>query len=189
MLTLDVGCGWVKGVQKKRGEIGIDINRGMCDIVSDAHHLPFREGIFDKILLYSVLEHLDNPLKCLMETARVAKAGARFEIIIPVETCPFILELGGMLLEFPFGVVAAFNRCWRRHKYRKTGALSRKNSIQSRHIARYASYLELVRVEKAGTHSWFQGRKGKLLRKILRRAVRIGAWKGWFIEAVKRKER
>ena len=83
MLTLDVGCGWHEGSHKRRGDVGLDLYRGMCDVLRDAQCLPFRDGIFDRVLLYYVLEHLDSPWRCLKEVKRVAKKGAYVRSLIP----------------------------------------------------------------------------------------------------------
>jgi ubiquinone/menaquinone biosynthesis C-methylase UbiE len=73
-------------VHQKKGDIGIDLYRGVCDIIADAQNLPFRDNVFEKVSIFSVLEHLNNPMKCLQDTIRVAKDGADFEIVFPVES-------------------------------------------------------------------------------------------------------
>jgi ubiquinone/menaquinone biosynthesis C-methylase UbiE len=44
-------------------------------VVGEAEKLPFRDGVFENVYLQAFLEHLDNPLECLRESARVAIAG------------------------------------------------------------------------------------------------------------------
>ena len=82
--SLDVGCGFLRK-HTKRGVVGIDLRRGLCDVVADAEYLPFREKVFNRVYLLSILEHLDHPIKCLKEQLKVAKDGARFQIIIPAD--------------------------------------------------------------------------------------------------------
>jgi len=68
-MILDVGCG-----KHKRGDIGVDCSRDSCaDVIADAHCLPFKGNVFDKILSFTVLEHSPNPLKFLNEQFRVLK--------------------------------------------------------------------------------------------------------------------
>lgn len=77
--TLDVGCGHLAR-HKRVGDIGIDIHRGSCDIVADAHHLPFRNGVFTTVIGYHVLEHLETPLQAVKEMNRVCKGEVRLSI-------------------------------------------------------------------------------------------------------------
>ena len=70
MVNLEVGCG---KRQVAQNSIGIDIDKtSHCDVVADAHFLPFRNNVFDKTILFEVCEHLDDPKKALMEIARVS---------------------------------------------------------------------------------------------------------------------
>jgi len=67
MAVLDVGC-----CNKKRGDIGIDIERIKgVDVICDAHHLPFQDNCFKKTMAYCSLEHLDKPYDALKEIYRV----------------------------------------------------------------------------------------------------------------------
>jgi len=72
MQVLDVGCG-----KYKRGSIGIDYSRSSdADVIADAHHLPFREEVFTRVVSYLAFEHSPNPLTFLKEQHRVlCKAG------------------------------------------------------------------------------------------------------------------
>lgn len=83
MFVLDVGCG-----RDPRGDVNIDIYRPAemnphtekppiryvpNFILADAHYLPFRAKVFDRVLCYEVLEHLRNPWKALKEMVRVCR--------------------------------------------------------------------------------------------------------------------
>lgn len=74
-LSLDIGCGHAPRHQRQKG-IGIDLKKGLCDIQASAYYLPFRNGVFKKVEMNSVLEHLINPGIALDEIKRVlAKKG------------------------------------------------------------------------------------------------------------------
>jgi SAM-dependent methyltransferase len=183
--TLDVGCGFTKGVHHKRGQVGLDIIRGTCDVVGDAKNLPFRADVFEEVYLYAVLEHLDNPLKCLRESVRVAKNGARFKIVIPVETRGWVWYLKHMVFEFPVGVLDPAISMWRSIRWsRYRNEAPHKTILKPRHIT--ASFLRTVKVEKwRSIHAWFKGRKGKLLRNLLGRVILTDIESVWYIEAIK----
>jgi SAM-dependent methyltransferase len=182
MTSLDVGCGWR---HQKRGDVGLDVNRGVCDVVGDAENLPFRDGVFEKVCLYAVLEHLDNPVKCLRESARVAKVRASFEIVIPVETRCWVWHLKHLVFEFPLGILWVVERMWSEIGYRREEALGgrHKTILQPHHIG---AFLRIKKVEKRRSiHAWFMGRKGKPLRKLLGRVILTDIESRWYIEAIK----
>jgi ubiquinone/menaquinone biosynthesis C-methylase UbiE len=184
MTSLDVGCGFRKGRQK-RGNVGLDVNRGVCDVVGDAENLPFREGVFERLYLHAILEHLDNPMKCLRESVRVAKDGARFEIVIPVETRDWVWHLKHLVFEFPLGILWIVERMWRMTRYRREEDLGgrHKRFVQPHHVS---AFLRIKKVEKhKGIHTWFMGRKGKPLRKLLGRVILVDIESYWYIEAIK----
>jgi len=55
-------------VEKNRNKVGL--------IVADAQNLPFKENIFDRILLSEVIEHLPNPISVIWEIKRILKGKA-----------------------------------------------------------------------------------------------------------------
>lgn len=68
-MTLDCGCG-----TQPRGDVNIDlvINRGASHFIrSDAQHLPFRTGIFERSNCSTVLEHTEKPYMARGELFRV----------------------------------------------------------------------------------------------------------------------
>lgn len=87
---LDVGCasGWfISEISKKNPQarcIGIDVYdkaiiyaKGKYPHIkfqtADAHHLPFKDNMYDVIVCTEVLEHVDNPKNVLKEIKRVLK--------------------------------------------------------------------------------------------------------------------
>lgn len=69
------------------GYINVDLrNYGKPNCVQ--HNLnvfpyPFQDNSFDEVLLYSILEHLDNPLAVLNEVHRICRPGAILKIRVP----------------------------------------------------------------------------------------------------------
>jgi len=59
------------------------LQKTMNLIYADAHHLPFRSGVFSLIHANHVLEHLRQPLQALKEWRRVCKDRAQIEIYVP----------------------------------------------------------------------------------------------------------
>jgi len=84
-LNLNVGCG---GRLKDRGcfigNVRIDIEKfASVTILADAHNLPFKHSVFEKILVFEVLEHLSSPIKALQEFARVLKDDGTIILTVP----------------------------------------------------------------------------------------------------------
>lgn len=76
---LDLGCGPrdQAAPTEHRGAsyVGIDYSSDQADLLADAHAIPFRDGTFDVVLSYAVLEHLYHPFLALQEVARVLRPG------------------------------------------------------------------------------------------------------------------
>ena len=182
--SLDVGCGFLT-THKKQGMIGMDLRRGLCDVIGDAEQMPFRDAVFDKVYLRSILEHLDAPLKCLKESLRVAKDGACFEILIPVDARypPIFLRL---VLEFPFSIPYVLSVLMRIYRYGKLKGSLHINRIQPRHITPF--FTKAVVIKKRTLHSWCffltLGRKGRISNKLIFRNRKIYGKTGiWVIKA------
>ncbi|MHB1422055.1 MAG: class I SAM-dependent methyltransferase [Gemmataceae bacterium] len=47
------------------------------DVSADAHHLPFRNGVFDAVVTFNTFEHLHDPFQAAREIHRVLKPGGR----------------------------------------------------------------------------------------------------------------
>ncbi len=45
------------------------------DVVGDAHRLPFRDGVFDRVFAFNLFEHLRDPKMAAAEILRVLKPG------------------------------------------------------------------------------------------------------------------
>lgn len=184
MLTLDVGCGWHKGSHHNRGDVGLDLYRGMCDVVGDAQFLPFRDEIFDRVLLYYVLEHLDSPSRCLREVKRVAKKGAYVKILIPADSRSQRKMLKMLVVEFPFSIPLVIRWMWRTRVQGKNDNRSgfhHKNRIQPRHISFFLE-IESVHVRDEFLHAWFVGLRGRLMKRIIKKPPK-GVWKIYYITA------
>jgi len=79
MLTLNLGCG-----ESKKGDIRLDIRKtSAVNIIADAHYLPFRNEVFDRIFCIEVLEHLNSPLKALNEIRRVLNKNGVIIVTVP----------------------------------------------------------------------------------------------------------
>ncbi|MEM2146823.1 MAG: class I SAM-dependent methyltransferase [Candidatus Jordarchaeaceae archaeon] len=89
--SLDIGCGgsiqYPIGVSRSRGFINVDIQKPVTKIQNfvqaDAHHLPFKNGSFQKVLMYDIIEHVDSPSKCIKEAHRVLKEKGVLELGTP----------------------------------------------------------------------------------------------------------
>lgn len=99
---LDVGCAtgeYCKKLNKLGFEsIGIDINseyvaeakrNGVEAYCMDAKSIKFPDNSFDTVILFELLEHIDNPHDVLIEARRVA----RKNILITVPDCSAISKL------------------------------------------------------------------------------------------------
>ncbi|TWU27174.1 putative S-adenosylmethionine-dependent methyltransferase [Novipirellula galeiformis] len=77
--VLDLGCGSrdhaapVESLNHRY--VGVDYSNKAADFLADAHALPFKDGSFDCVLSYAVLEHLYNPFVAVSEVCRVLRPG------------------------------------------------------------------------------------------------------------------
>jgi len=76
-------------IKPSLGVVYVDINPPNSDIgdalwiVADAHHLPFRDGVADRVYAIHVIEHLEEPMLFLRECYRVLKKGGMVMIVTP----------------------------------------------------------------------------------------------------------
>lgn len=134
-MNLDVGCGCLPQ-QRRRGDIGIDLNKGKCQVVADAHYLPFRDDCFSGCYARNVLEHLVDPMKCLGEMWRVLIDGGRVSISIPVFHNQRGAELVRFVFNFPLRILRTLKRIWHWHKHGRKPGFQHLNRIQPKHVAR-----------------------------------------------------
>ena len=102
---LDIGCGsgiWVDYFARQGYEAtGIDFVQEFISrakkkyqgnfVTGGAEKLPFPAGSFDTVLMFSVLEHIDNQKKVLREAKRV---GERLILIVPQKTPNILIKRG-----------------------------------------------------------------------------------------------
>lgn len=64
--------------------INIDaIKQDNVDVICDAHHLPFREEMFDCVFIIAVLEHVKKPWEVANEIYRISKNGGLVYADVP----------------------------------------------------------------------------------------------------------
>jgi len=119
---LDIGCG-VGTFVRRLGEFsphvyGVDIDgervrRGAQAVsglaVAVSENLPFRDAVFDVVLLHEVLEHVRDDALTLREACRVTRPGGNVVIFCPNRLFPF--ETHGMFLgkRYVFGNIPLVN--------------------------------------------------------------------------------
>lgn len=101
--VLDIGCGDGTPVHvlTRRGQraVGLDLRPWPWSTTShfvqgDGLHLPFREGIFDAVGSFAMLEHLEHPEGLLAEMARVVRPGGRVVVGAPNMYASILLRPG-----------------------------------------------------------------------------------------------
>lgn len=74
--SLNVGAGASDYVIPTSVELEYSVFRN-TDVAGDAHHLPFRDNVFEAVVSFNTFEHLDNPQAAAREAFRVLKPGGR----------------------------------------------------------------------------------------------------------------
>ena len=70
---LDVGCG-SKEISKAIGAVTVDVcKRHRPDVVASILCLPFRDGCFETVSAFEVIEHVENDELALQELKRVSR--------------------------------------------------------------------------------------------------------------------
>jgi ubiquinone/menaquinone biosynthesis C-methylase UbiE len=113
--VLDVGCGTGLFLSQVAAQVsmivGVDISRKLLlkaedkakklsnvfVLQADADHLPFREGLFDAVFAFTVLQNMPKPSETLGELKRVAKLGGSVVVTglkkaFPLDTFMDVLE-------------------------------------------------------------------------------------------------
>lgn len=141
-LILDVGCGHLSDHKRREG-VGLDLEKGVCDVVGDVQHLPFRDSTFSFVYARNILEHLDKPIHALKELKRVMKFNAGISITIPIRHNPCVDELFKLAFGFPFRLIRTVRRLRRWRKHRFESGFWHRNRIEGKHIARIFLVLRL----------------------------------------------
>jgi ubiquinone/menaquinone biosynthesis C-methylase UbiE len=113
--VLDVGCGsgmfFGQVAGKAKAIVGLDVSRellllakerarkfGNVSLVqADADHLPFKNGAFDRVFAFTVLQNMPNPVETLKELRVSASPEACFIVTGLKAAVP--LEIFGMFLQ------------------------------------------------------------------------------------------
>ena len=100
--VLEVGCGagaMARAIKRGRPDlqvVGCDISQkaialarqdpqGVSFEVGDAYGLPYRDGNFEAVVMFDVLEHLSEPGRSIREVVRVLSPGGLFHLFVPCE--------------------------------------------------------------------------------------------------------
>lgn len=104
--VLDIGCGtgiYVDYLTKKGFDAaGVDFVKEFIDyakkhrkgkfMIADAYKLPFKDKSFDTVIMFDVLEHIENELKVINEIKRITKK--RLIVIVPHKIDKNLFTLG-----------------------------------------------------------------------------------------------
>jgi SAM-dependent methyltransferase len=123
---LDLGCGYggrTVAFQRRFGRrtFGIDVDPRMVApaarfarsigvdeaffVAGVGEDLPFADASFSTILSYDVLEHVEDPERCLAECARVLAPGGLFFLVFPPYYHPTGAHLEGYVSHLPYANV------------------------------------------------------------------------------------
>lgn len=94
---LDVGCGTgiaiqtikeksnreVKGIDISKTSINICRKKHLDCVIYDGNTIPYKNGAFEVVGSYNVLEHTNNPLRFLNENVRVLKKNGVLIVVCP----------------------------------------------------------------------------------------------------------
>lgn len=100
--VLELGCGagqFIRAVKKNRPDLdcyGCDISKNAIEAarkendgvgyeLSEEKRMPYENGVFDALLVFDVLEHVQDPDALLAEINRVMKDGGVFYCFVPCE--------------------------------------------------------------------------------------------------------
>jgi SAM-dependent methyltransferase len=86
------------------------------DVVGDAHHLPFREGVFDFVFSLAVFEHLRQPFEAANEIRRILKDGG-----YTYNECNFVFAYHGYPAHFFNASVQGLEEVFTRFRRLRTG--------------------------------------------------------------------
>jgi len=140
-VILNIGCG---GSAKFTNPCDIwgDVNADQVKptrkipnfVLCDAHYLPFKQNVFDTVLLLEVLEHLTNPIQALQQIRSVLCTHGR--LILSTPNSLFILKILQAIKRGFYVVARGHIYIWGQFELHQ---LLRKCGFNSIHI-RYSSY-------------------------------------------------
>lgn len=119
--VLDVGCGtglfFSQVASSASVVLGVDVSRKLLlkakdqakkegsvfVLQADADHLPFRDGFFDAVFAFTVLQNMPDPQETLGELRRASKSGGKVVVtglkrVYPLGTFRGLLEDASMQL-------------------------------------------------------------------------------------------
>ena len=117
--VLDVGCGsglfFGEVASQTEMVVGVDVSRKLLlkakknadafpnasVLQADADHLPFKDGFFEGVFAFTVLQNMPKPAQTLLELKRVAKKDGRLAVTglkkaFPLEKFMNVLEGSGL---------------------------------------------------------------------------------------------
>ncbi|MHA1829042.1 MAG: hypothetical protein ACTSX6_10405, partial [Candidatus Heimdallarchaeaceae archaeon] len=86
-------------------------------------------------------------------------------IVIPVNAQFGYTELKRLIQEFPFSIPIVFRQLKHFHKQKKFRGAAHKWQIQPEWINKY---IHIIDVRKSLNNCWLYGRKGKIIKKLLK---------------------
>lgn len=179
MLAIDVGCGYNEDLHYPNYDADIMlepflnnaksefINKLNNPIMASAEDLPFRSKMFDYIQCRAVIEHLNNPIKALLDIKRIMKDKADAYFIIPIIVNHFKHYLILIFYAFPYGIYEAFILTRRMRRNIKKEGLQHKIDIRPEHFKDV--FINCLIMESRYRHSWFHGYFGRIVKKFLTR--------------------
>ncbi len=102
--VLDAGCGtghnsrYALSLRPDLKMTGLDIDpsfkkqvpKGVAFVPGDVNHLKFKDGSFDAIVCFHLIEHLPDPRRAVAELRRVLKKGGLVFVEAPHWVCSFL---------------------------------------------------------------------------------------------------
>ena len=88
VVALDFGADEVRnvrdtfGAMAEAGELDADKSR-VGSVQGDALHLPFADGLFDRVIASEILEHIPDDQTAMAELARVLRPGGSMAVTVP----------------------------------------------------------------------------------------------------------
>lgn len=95
-----------------------------CSLISDAHDIPFRDGVFDGVVAQAVLEHVLDPYRVVSEIHRVLKKDG----LVFAET-PFLVPVHGGAYDFTRFTALGHRRLFRAFEEIESGVGSGPGSM------------------------------------------------------------